>query len=137
MNSLKTCVKLSDTVKEKKMSDNDSTSLFENMVEFCRGKLSDDDIMKLYEIVQSQIDWERTDAQQELAYKFGHLVSETRDMCQGYESRKQLDEGFKGMGHNILTECAGRFRSPSLWRKLRERCEECSKILEEVLTRKQ
>lgn len=33
-----------------------------------------------------------------------------RDLLRDVDARFQLDQGFKGMGHNILTESAGRLR---------------------------
>ena len=36
------------------------------------------------------------------------LIGDVRDLLQSLEAEQTLKEGFRGMGHNILTESAGR-----------------------------
>ena len=38
------------------------------------------------------------------------MISEVRDLLQSLEAEQKLKDGFRGMGHNILTESSGRKR---------------------------
>jgi hypothetical protein len=49
----------------------------------------------------------------------GRLCTEAEDVLQGWDAHRQLAAGFKGMGHNILTESAGRYGSLTCWESLR------------------
>lgn len=41
--------------------------------------------------------------------KISRLLCEVEGLLQSWEARKRLDQGFKGMGYNIVQETAGRF----------------------------
>jgi len=41
--------------------------------------------------------------------EYSQLQSAVEDLLRSLEAKKSLDDGFRGMGHNILVETAGRF----------------------------
>ena len=54
----------------------------------------------------------------ELHQEHIRLISEVRDLLQSLDAEQKLKDGFRGMGHNILTESSGRKRMHM--RKLKE-----------------
>lgn len=56
--------------------------------------------------IRSLADWAERLVRDAVAPAAGAL----RDLLRDIDARFQLDQGFKGMGHNILTESAGRIR---------------------------
>ena len=60
----------------------------------------------------------------------GTLSGDAADMVQSREAWRRLRDGFKGMGHNILTEKAGIWQSPSQWTRLGKSEDKVSKILQ-------
>ena len=46
----------------------------------------------------------------ELSYELARVRGALRDLLRDVDARLLLDSGFKGMGHNIAVESAGRLR---------------------------
>jgi hypothetical protein len=62
-----------------------------------------------------------SEAEEELKHlheQYVYFQSYVRDLLQSLDAEQKLKDGFKGMGHNILTETSGKKRE--IIRKLKE-----------------
>jgi hypothetical protein len=57
------------------------------------------------------------------------LTSATDEVLRGWDAKRQLDSGFTGMGHNILTEKVGKYSSIYCWEQGRKGVEEARAAL--------
>ena len=69
-----------------------------------------------YSETQRVLEAER-DRLREAAQQLGGAVG---DVLIGWDARRQLDQGFGGMGENILTEAAGKYQSIYHWGRVRK-----------------
>ena len=57
------------------------------------------------------------------------LTSAADEVLRGWDAKRQLDSGFTGMGHNILTENVGKYSSIYCWEQVRKAVEKARAAL--------
>lgn len=66
---------------------------------------------------------------EQMAEALRRLCGDIGDVLQGWQAHVKLAEGFGGMGHNILTESAGRYGSRSCWLRVERAVEQARAAL--------